>query len=531
MTFLPLVERELRAASRRKGTYWIRFSLALVGLIFVFVCLAFASLGRPGSGLGQMTFTWMSYYAFLICLLTGAFAGADCIGEERREGTLGFLFLTDLKGYDVVLGKFFGVSLNAFYGLLAALPALGLSLLAGGVTAGEFWRMSLALLNTLFFSVTWSLFLSARLKTKAAPTMIALFSLVLIWVGGAALFSLSTHVAQPGWSRALLWISLVSPGRTFSLATAASYLYMGGDFWRSLVLSHFAGWLFLGAAAWGLDLRLSGEGRAFSFRFGRRRRKAALLSVNPIVWLLDDSPGLKIAAWILAGAGSVVALFALGGQSSAIPVIWAELPFYYLLKLLYAVAACRFFSESRANGALELMGATRLSDRDLISGQWAALRRVFLPPVLLILGTNLMVIAWLAVTQALESVGIIVMMGYQILTEAMDFTAIGWCGIWIALALKNPKKATWITILVAHRDSFRARLRAEYAVRPADFCHRAEPRFRVAESAATVLARQSPRRSDGDPRLGPSRANSARRFPRAASGASSRGSQKYNQSG
>ena len=31
MTFLPIVERELRVAARRPATYWLRLGVALVG--------------------------------------------------------------------------------------------------------------------------------------------------------------------------------------------------------------------------------------------------------------------------------------------------------------------------------------------------------------------------------------------------------------------------------------------------------------------------------------------------------------------
>ena len=43
--------------------------------------------------------------AVFYCLLSGVWFTADCLSEEKREGTLGLLFLTDLKGYDVVFGK------------------------------------------------------------------------------------------------------------------------------------------------------------------------------------------------------------------------------------------------------------------------------------------------------------------------------------------------------------------------------------------------------------------------------------------
>src|SRR6185503_20007720 len=81
---------------------------------------------------------------------------------ERREGTLGLLFLTDLKSYDVVTGKLAASSINSFFGLLAVFPVLSLAMLAGGITVGEFWRMALALSSTLALSLTAGLAVSAR---------------------------------------------------------------------------------------------------------------------------------------------------------------------------------------------------------------------------------------------------------------------------------------------------------------------------------------------------------------------------------
>ena len=73
----------------------------------------------------------------MYCLLSGVWFTADCLSEEKREGTLGLLFLTDLKGYDVVLGKLVATSLNGLYAVLAAVPILALPLLMGGVAPGE----------------------------------------------------------------------------------------------------------------------------------------------------------------------------------------------------------------------------------------------------------------------------------------------------------------------------------------------------------------------------------------------------------
>src|SRR5438045_3244086 len=122
MTFLPIVERELRAGSRRKATYRLRWWTALVAIIASCGWLIFVWVLSGRGNLGKALFTILTSYTFALCVLAGIFLTSDTLSEEKREGTLGLLFLTDLKGYDVVLGKFVARSLNAFYALLALLP-------------------------------------------------------------------------------------------------------------------------------------------------------------------------------------------------------------------------------------------------------------------------------------------------------------------------------------------------------------------------------------------------------------------------
>src|SRR5262245_24262023 len=103
MTFLPIAERELRVSSRKALTYWMRFAMGLF-VFAIWLVMLFMIPARPAAR-GQMLFTALSGLMFVFCLFAGVFLTADSISQETREGTLGLLFLTDLKGYDVTLGK------------------------------------------------------------------------------------------------------------------------------------------------------------------------------------------------------------------------------------------------------------------------------------------------------------------------------------------------------------------------------------------------------------------------------------------
>src|SRR6202142_1180086 len=144
MTFLPIVARELRIAARRPGTYWVRSGAALA-LLVIGTWFMLMNWREPTNAIALGLFSILTGSAVLYCLLSGVWFTADCLSQEKREGTLGLLFLTDLKGYDVVFGKLVATSISGFYALGAIFPVLAIPLLTGGITNGEFWRMVLVL--------------------------------------------------------------------------------------------------------------------------------------------------------------------------------------------------------------------------------------------------------------------------------------------------------------------------------------------------------------------------------------------------
>ena len=77
----------------------------------------------PPATMGVSVFYTLSCIAFFYAATAGIWITSDCISEEKRDGTLGLLFLTDLRSFDIVLGKLAATSLKAFAGLIAIFPA------------------------------------------------------------------------------------------------------------------------------------------------------------------------------------------------------------------------------------------------------------------------------------------------------------------------------------------------------------------------------------------------------------------------
>src|SRR6266496_5591895 len=182
MTFFPIVERELRVASRRRGTYWSRAVAALSAILIFLGTLWFDGLAAP-KDLGKHAFDVLSGLFLLNSLAAGIRYTADCLSEEKREGTLGLLFLTDLRGHDVVLGKLAATSLNCIYALLAMFPVLAIPLLLGGVSVDESWRIALVLANALFFSLATGIFTSTMSKSPRKAMFCTLLLILLIHGG------------------------------------------------------------------------------------------------------------------------------------------------------------------------------------------------------------------------------------------------------------------------------------------------------------------------------------------------------------
>src|SRR5262245_11626936 len=124
---LPILGRELRVASRRSATYWTRFQAALIALAPTGLLLLNQQFSLvPQAVMGAQLFRTLSLVALVYAMLTAIHLTSDCLSSEKRESTLGFLFLTDLKPFDVVLGKLAATALSGLYGLVAILPVLAI---------------------------------------------------------------------------------------------------------------------------------------------------------------------------------------------------------------------------------------------------------------------------------------------------------------------------------------------------------------------------------------------------------------------
>ena len=113
-------------------------------------------LGQGGIIFNQLNLGILIAIWVIVPLLTG-----DCLSRERREGTLGLLFLTPLKPVGIVIGKGLTHALRGLTFVLVAFPILAVPILLGGVNGPQIVQAMLKNGTALFLALSSGLFASA----------------------------------------------------------------------------------------------------------------------------------------------------------------------------------------------------------------------------------------------------------------------------------------------------------------------------------------------------------------------------------
>jgi hypothetical protein len=469
MTFLPIVERELRVVSRRGSTYRDRvLTPILLAVVVIGKAFLVPNPAAVVASLGTVVFHTLSGLALVYCVLGGVRNTADCLSEEKREGTLGLLFLTDLKGYDVVLGKLAAASLGTFYSLLGMLPILGWSIFLGGVTFGEIGRMGLALMSVLLFSLAMGIWVSSRSRS-ASRAMGGTICLLLVFLLGPVPMQ---------WSG----FAPVSPAYAFFGAGEAEYRSHAPGYWGSLLVSLGLVGCLLARASVTINRfreevgneereeKASGRGgRARAGDAGRRAElREKLLGVNPIYWLANHNLGPQRLVWVLVfmagmGIGTLMYLSSLRGIWPAVRWLQFDVVFVALVvlmnsavKVLLASQSCKCFAEARRNSTLEILLSTPLKVEEILQGQALSLKRSFLAPILVLLTFEFVGVGWvlyqgfggaarLGEGRGFFDTAFFVGVAF-IVYFLLDMQGVVWAGVWFGLCSKNESQATFKTV-------------------------------------------------------------------------------------
>jgi len=465
MTLLPIVGRELRLAARRRASFWLRVVAALVALaigsaLFSLLVLLGGGLGiQPGAPLFA-TLTWL---AFVLALSAGLFFTSDCLSEEKRDGTLGFLFLTDLRGYDVVLGKLLATSCRCVFALLAIFPILACTQLFGGVETAEFWGRITALAHTLFFSLVVGIFVSA-ISFHPQKALMGTLLLMFLLLGGVSMFDAG-----------LAWISNLPFRHQLGLISPV-VLFLNGDFqsslfWPALLGGQMVAWGLLLAASllaprlWQVKVAANATHSPWRiwWRYGndrqRKARRSKWLANQPLAWLATRERWQARLVWLMVGLLATGFLFTcyVWSDDSGFQA-WSGISFLAvpLLYLWVASQACQIFADLRRTGMIELMLATPIRSSSVADDVWRGLARLFAAPILVVVVIFALASAMggygggLAVgSMQNEYLKVFFRWGAIIVGAGVtmaNFVAVIWFGLWMGLVSRNGLLATLKTI-------------------------------------------------------------------------------------
>ena len=341
-----------------------------------------------------------------VLLSLGLSLGTRLLATERREGTLPLLLLTHLTGHDILFGKLLAALVTQFDVLLAAAPALVLPVLVLGWGWGEAGLTALACTNLLFFGITLGMVAAVFFDESKATTGCLLMALPLLIAGTPLAMLLPIGPLR----EVLASVQWLNPGEPLFHVQTTLTGVRPRWFWLPLMGSHLFAWGMLAmggsllpwACRWRAG-RNAGPSRGKAVASVWKATPAVrsrMLNRNPIFWLASRSgwPTVQIWSWLGFSTlfwGWLLWLTWIKRSLNVAIVFVVGLAASWLITFLVTVPveASRRLVEDRIVGALELLLCTPLREQDMIHGQWLALRRRYLVPLILtmLLSAGLMV--------------------------------------------------------------------------------------------------------------------------------------------
>lgn len=388
--FLSIIWRELTVGARQRATYRGRL---IAGATMLVLFAAFVLLSQhPPNQLGPMLFAITSMLLFLQALLSGVRLTADSLSEEKRDGTLGLLFLTELRAFEVVLAKMAARSLRALYALIATLPVFTFCILMGGIRGLDSIYIAILLLTVMLFSLAVGVFVSAQVTEDKAAFLGTLGLLAAFTLLPLLLWKIcSTLTAQAPWCDYLLY---PSPAYAYTAVPWTAAPSAIAEFWGSiLVLNLLSGALAIAAA---ILLRKSFQQQFVATSPPAKTPAPAdegvtpipaskTLETNPFRWLLERE---KLFPKIMRAFLALTIILALIGtyslQSKSVGALVTVLMYtlyglHVLWKILLTSDVVRRLHHDHRSGSLELLLSTPLAVREILKAQRKHTFRLFFP--------------------------------------------------------------------------------------------------------------------------------------------------------
>src|SRR5439155_13497349 len=181
----------------------------------------------------------------------------------------------------------------------------------------------------------------------------------------------------------------------------------------------------------------------------RKAFRTHLIEINPFLWLAGRDRLKPRYAWGFFGAMLLVWLAGYWTHGDIMLERYMILSTLFLWHAFFKIwvisEACSRLVEERQAGALELLLSTPLRVGEILHGQWLALRRQFLKPVMSLLAFEL-ILLWfesnnLSSEKSYSRIDFIVLLLAGIAMLVADLYTLSAVGMWQALLTSNTNRA------------------------------------------------------------------------------------------
>lgn len=417
----PIFSREVVTVPRRSGHFASR--MALVGLLGILGITTWqatvgfardATLGETAS-VGLLLFQIIAYVQLLLTLFFAALSAASAVAQEKDRRTFVLLLLTDMRDYEIVLGKLLGALLPIIIQLFIITPVLAMLLLLGGIAPAQVVQAVLVLLaSAIAAGSLGGLVALWRDKTYQALALSVLFLVLYVCVTQAV--SVVGPWLAPGvnWLLVQAWCdpfivmqTVLEPGADVAGTIPPTYGFVAVMLLWCALLNGVGIWKLRRWNPSGepimqretiipeeeLDEAIEAEKRA---RAHAAPGEAREVWPNPILWREIRTLAYGRRPLLVKFAyGIVLALilyFAISelnrpGGRPAFAAAYGLVPVAVLSLLLVAAQAVTSITSERDGGALDVLLVTDISPKEFVFGKFLGVlyncKEYILPPLAL----------------------------------------------------------------------------------------------------------------------------------------------------
>jgi ABC-type transport system involved in multi-copper enzyme maturation permease subunit len=258
----PIFNREWLTVPRRSSHYFVRSAyLGTIWAVGVAAWQMTVGWGRmptlgDASRFGLLLFEVLTGVQLVLLVFFAALSAASAVMLEKDRRTFVLLLLTDLRSYEIVLGKLLGSLLPIVLLLLGMLPVLALLILLGGVSLAQVGQMAVVLATAILAAGSLgnlvALWRDRTFQVLALTVLLLVLYLCLVFqpaalvaVGVAGLGAWAVQAALPPTRRSTPFriVLLVLGLGVAAVAAAAAGTYLASAAWFQAATPTVQTWL------------------------------------------------------------------------------------------------------------------------------------------------------------------------------------------------------------------------------------------------------------------------------------------------